>query len=69
MAVRNQLRCNSLFFYFQHNVMCLFGEGKKITKENIMLMQNTVGTDLLQDLHFLFMIVILGNLKGLIFLG
>ena len=34
-----------------------------------MLMQNTVGTDLLQDLHFLFMIVILGNLKGLIFLG
>ena len=24
MAVRNQLRCNSLFFYFQHNVMCLF---------------------------------------------
>ena len=26
-------------------------------------------TDLLQDLHFLFMIVILGNLKGLIFSG
>ena len=44
-------------------------DGKKITKENIMLMQNTVGTDLLQDLHFLFMIVILGNLKGLIFSG
>ena len=30
---------------------------------------NTVGTDLLQDLHFLFMIVILGDLKGLIFSG
>ena len=44
-------------------------DGKKIIKENIMLMQNTVGTDLLQDLHFLFMIVILGNLKGLIFSG
>ena len=44
-------------------------DGKKITKENIMLMQNTVGTDLLQDLPFLFMRVILGNLKGLISSG
>lgn len=32
-----------------------------------MLMQNSVGTDLLQDLHFLFIIVILGDLKGLVF--
>jgi len=44
-------------------------DGKKITKENIILMQNIVGTDLLQDLHFLFMRVILGNLKGLMFSG
>ena len=44
-------------------------DGKKITKENIMLMQNTVGTDLLQDLHFLFTRVILGNLKGSISSG
>lgn len=34
-----------------------------------MLMQNTVGIELLQDLHFLFMRVILGNLKGLISSG
>lgn len=38
-------------------------------KENIILMQNIVGTDLLQDLHFLFTRVILGNLKGLMFSG
>ena len=44
-------------------------DGKKIIKENIMLMQNTVGTDLLQDLHFLFTRVILGNLKGSISSG
>lgn len=40
--------------------------GRKISKGSIMLMQNSVGIDLLQDLHFLFIIVILGNLKGLI---
>ena len=44
-------------------------DGKKITKENIILMQNIVGTDLLQDLHFLFTRVILGNLKDLMFSG
>ena len=44
-------------------------DGKKITKENIILMQNIVGTDLLQDLHFLFTRVMLGNLKGLMFSG
>ena len=44
-------------------------DGKKITKENIILMQNIVGTDLLQDLHFLFTRAILGNLKGLMFSG
>ena len=30
-----------------------------------MLMQNLVGTDLLQDLHFLFIIVMLENLTDL----
>ena len=54
--------------------LCFFSaqqieDGKKIIKENIMLMQNTVGTDLLQDLHFLFTRVILGNLKGSISSG
>ena len=44
-------------------------DGKKITKENIILMQNIVGRDLLQDLHFLFTRAILGNLKGLMFSG
>ena len=63
-AMRKQMQHKGFQCFFRVQQI---EDGKKITKENIILMQNIVGTDLLQDLHFLFTRVILGNLKGLMF--